>query len=125
MPTTHTRFYRDKQNGKVAGVAAGVADYTGIDPLIVRIGMLVLILATGWALFAYIAVAFMAPCKPAEFYKQGREEKKFWQGVRASPTRSSREVQSRYRAIDRRLADLETLYTSRNRDLAREIDDLR
>ena len=124
MPTTHTRFYRDKQNGKVAGVAAGIADYTGIDPLIVRIGLLVLILATGWALFAYIAVAMMAPVKPSELY-HGREEQKFWQGVRAAPGRTAREVQSKYRAIDRRLADIETLYTSRNRDLAKEIDDLR
>ncbi len=124
MPTTHTRFYRDKQNGKVAGVAAGIADYTGIDPLLVRLGLIVLILATGWAIFAYFAIAMMAPKKPDGLYVE-REEQKFWQGVRAAPGRTAREVQSRYRAIDRRLADLETLYTSRNRDLAREIDDLR
>ena len=38
----HTRFYRDKVNGKFMGVCSGIADYTGIDVLWVRIGFLVL-----------------------------------------------------------------------------------
>ena len=125
MPTRHTQLYRDKQHGKVAGVAAGIADYTGVDALIIRIGLIVLVFASGgWVLLAYILAAIMAPVKPVDLYLP-REEQKFWQGVRAAPGRTAREVQSRYRAIDRRLADLEALYTSRNRDLAREIDDLR
>ena len=125
MPTKHTRFYRDKQHKKVAGVAAGIADYTGIDTLIIRIGLVILLFASsGWVLPAYILIAMFAPVKPNELYLP-REEQKFWQGVRAAPGRSAREVKSRYRAIDRRLADLEALYTSRNRDLANEIENLR
>ena len=50
---------------------------------------------------------------------------KFWQGVRANPRRSTAEVRSTFRDLDRRLADLETLYTSRNTRLASEIDNLR
>ena len=125
MTTKHTRFYRDKQHGKLAGVAAGIADYTGIDALLVRIGLIVLLIASGgWVLLGYILAAWFAPVKPSELYLP-RDEQAFWQGVRAAPGRSAREVKGRYRAIDRRLADLETLYTSRNRDLANEIDSLR
>ena len=125
MPTKHTRFYRDKQHKKIAGVAAGIADYTGIDTLIVRIGIVVLLIASGgWVIPAYLLIAMFAPVKPSDLYLP-KEEKAFWQGVRAAPGRSAREVKSRYRAIDRRLADLEALYTSRNRDLANEIESLR
>ena len=50
---------------------------------------------------------------------------KFWQGVRAKPRASVRDVRSSFRDIDRRLADIETLYTSSSSRLAREIDELK
>ena len=31
QPPSRTRFYRDKRNGKVMGICAGIADYTGFD----------------------------------------------------------------------------------------------
>ena len=45
--------------------------------------------------------------------------------MRKSPARSTREVRGKLRDIDRRLADVELYYTSRNRRLADEIDSLR
>jgi phage shock protein C len=48
-----------------------------------------------------------------------------WQGVRASPTRTARDIRSRFKDIDRRLADIESYVTTENRSLAREIDQLR
>ena len=38
---------------------------------------------------------------------------------------TTRDVRSKFRDIDRRLADVETYYTSRNSSLANEIDSLR
>ena len=35
QPPSRTRFYRDKRNGKIMGVCAGIADYTGIDVTVV------------------------------------------------------------------------------------------
>ena len=94
QPPSRTRFYRDTVNGKVMGVCAGIADYTGMD---VTHGL------------DYV----------------DDEDKRFWQGVRASPTRSARDIRSRMRDIDRRLADIESYVTTENRCLASEIDRLR
>jgi phage shock protein C len=123
----HTKFYVDKRNKKWLGVCAGIADYTGLDVTVVRIGLVVLTLIGGfpWTLIAYWVAAWMAPVKPVELYDQPPEEQKFWQGVRASPRRTVRDVRSRFRDIDRRLADVETYVTSSNSRLAQEIEQLR
>ena len=126
MTPQRTRFYLDKQNAKWSGVCAGIADYTGMDVTLVRIGFVIgTIMGSGMLLLAYFLIAWMAPKKPIELYGQNREEQKFWQGVRANPRRTTREVRARFREIDRRLADVETYVTSSNSRLAREIEQLR
>jgi phage shock protein C len=127
MPPRRTRFYLDKQNGKFLGVCAGIADYTGIDALFVRVAFILLtIFATGGAGFvAYFLVAWLAEQKPSEFDYHDREDRKFWQKVRARPGASVRDVRSKFRDIDRRLADVELHVTSQNRRLADEIEALR
>ncbi|MDB5669226.1 MAG: pspC [Alphaproteobacteria bacterium] len=125
-PPRRTKFYLDKQNKKWMGVCAGIADYTGLDVTIIRIGFVILtVLGSGMAVLAYMLIAWMAPVKPRELNEQSPEDAKFWQGVRASPTRTVRDVRSRFREIDRRLADVETYVTSSNSRLAREIEQLR
>lgn len=121
-----TQYYLNKQDAKWKGVCAGIADYTGIEVLWVRIAMVLLTLAGGfpWTLIAYALIAWMAPTKPFGLY-EGPEDAKFWQGVRTNPKRSTTEVRSKLRDIDRRLADMETHFTSRNTQLASEIDALR
>jgi phage shock protein C len=126
MTPQRTRFYLDKQNAKWSGVCAGIADYTGVDVTLVRIGFVIgTIMGSGMLLLAYFLIAWMAPKKPIELYGQNRDEQKFWQGVRANPRRTTREVRARFREIDRRLADVETYVTSSNSRLAREIEQLR
>ncbi len=122
-----TRFYLDRRNRKWKGVCAGIADYTGVDVTVVRIGLVVLTLAGGfpWTLIAYWVTAWMAPDKPYEIAQQSAEQTKFWQGVRASPRRTIQDVRSRFRDIDRRLADMETYVTSSNTRLSQEIEQLR
>lgn len=124
MSASRTQFYRDKQNGKINGVCAGIADYTGVDVTLVRVLALILTIATGWFLLAYFAAGWLAPKKPAGLYGTP-EDAKFWQGVRSNPKRSAAEVRSKLRDVDRRLADMETFYTSRNTQLANEIESLR
>ena len=67
----------------------------------------------------------MTPTKPRELELADVDERKFWQGVRASPTRTARDIRSRFKDIDRRLADIESYVTTENRSLAREIEQLR
>ena len=123
MSPSHTRFYRDKVNGKLSGVCAGLADYTGIDALWFRLGALALAFH-GVGLIAYFLIAWLAPVKPTALYASP-DESRFWQGVRQSPQRTSREVRARFRDIDRRLAAVEAYYVSANPRLAEEIEALR
>lgn len=126
MPSRRTQFYLDKQNAKWMGVCSGIADYTGIDAVWVRVSMVLLTLMGGfpWTLIAYVCAGWFAKPKPRDLYT-GPEEQRFWQGVRANPARSTRDVRASFRDIDRRLADIELFYTSRNKRLADEIDSLR
>ncbi|MFO1241478.1 MAG: envelope stress response membrane protein PspC [Sphingomonadaceae bacterium] len=125
MSGSRTKFYLDKQNAKWSGVCAGIADYTGFDVTLIRIGAVLLtLMTTGWIIVAYFIAAWLAPKKPLGLYDT-LEDQKFWQGVRQSPARSARDVRAKFRDVDRRLADVETYYTSRNSSLANEIDSLR
>jgi phage shock protein C len=125
MNSPRTRFYRDKQHSKLMGVCAGIADYTGINSLWVRLGFIGLIFMTGGMILPfYFLTGLLADKKPAQLYVD-RHEQQFWQGVRQSPTRTAREVKAQFRDIDRRLADVETFYVSNNPRLSAEIERLR
>ena len=125
MSASRTKFYLDKQNAKWSGVCAGIADYTGIDVLWIRVAaVLGTLMGSGVLIIAYFLIAWMGTPKPFALYGSN-EEAKFWQGVRSNPTASTRDIKSRFRDIDRRLADIEQYYTSHNRRLADEIDALR
>jgi phage shock protein C len=126
QPASRTRFYRDQRNGKVNGICAGIADYTGFDVTIVRICMIAaLFLSSGSILPIYFIAGWITPTKPTEFDTDDREERKFWQEVRTSPARTARDIRSRFRDMDRRLADIESYVTTENRSLANEIEQLR
>ena len=126
QPASRTRFYRDKRNGKLFGVCAGIADYTGFDVSLVRICFLAaMFMSGGGVLPFYFIAAMVTPTKPQVFERVDQEEKQFWQGVRASPTRAARDIRSRFKDIDRRLADIESYVTTENRSLAKEIEQLR
>ena len=47
MTAPRTKFYLDKRNRKLSGVCSGLADYTGLDPLVIRLAMVVATLITG------------------------------------------------------------------------------
>jgi len=127
QPPSRTRFYLDKRNGKFMGVCAGIADYTGFDVTLVRIVYLVATVFGGAGLLIplYFITAWLAQNRPEEFEERDPEQQRFWQNVRASPSRTARDIHSTFRDIDRRLADIEHYVTTENRSLAREIEQLR
>ena len=125
QPASRTRFYRDKRNGKLFGVCAGIADYTGFDVSLVRVCFLAAMFMSGGGVVPfYFIAAMVTPTKPRSLERVDRAETQFWQGVRASPARAARDIRSRLKDIDRRLADIESYVTTENRTLAREIEAL-
>jgi len=125
VTSERTTLYRDKQNAKLLGVCAGIADYTGVNALWVRLGFLVLLFTIAPILLpAYFVAGLLLNKKPAHLYVD-QDESKYWQRVRQSPQRTAREIRARMRDIDRRLADVETFYVSSNPRLTAEIERLR
>ena len=126
QPPSRTRFYRDKRNGKVLGICAGIADYTGFDVSLVRITMIAAVfLSSGSILPVYFIAGWIAPDRPRELEPIDVEERDFWRSVRQSPARTARDIRLRLKDIDRRLGDVESYVTTENRSLAREIEQLR
>ena len=57
------KFYLSNTDKKIAGVCGGIAEYFGIDSLLVRVGFLLLVLGCGTGLVAYIVLWLLAPKK--------------------------------------------------------------
>jgi phage shock protein C len=56
------RFLINRSDAKVMGVAAGLADYTGVDPTIVRLTFVALTLLTGPVMILfYVLTGLLAP----------------------------------------------------------------
>lgn len=55
------KFYLSNSDKKVAGVCGGIAEYFGIDSLLVRVAFLILIFGYGTGLLAYILLWLLAP----------------------------------------------------------------
>ena len=126
MNSPRTKLYRDKQNAKLMGVCAGIADYTGVNALWIRIGMLMLLFAgMGIILPFYFLAGLLLNKKPAHLYTADQRESRYWQGVRQNPKRTAREIRARMKDVDRRLAEVETFYVSSNPRLDLEIERLR
>ena len=126
QPASRTSFYRDKRNGKILGLCAGIADYTGISTTLVRWMVVLSVFFSGGATVPlYFIAGWISPDRPRELDRDSVDQQQFWQGVRASPARTARSIASSFRDIDRRLADIEHYVTTENRSLAREIDSLR
>ncbi len=60
------RLYKSKTDRMISGVSGGIAEYLDIDPTLVRVAWIVTtILTAGIAFIAYIALAIIAPERPA------------------------------------------------------------
>lgn len=125
MNSPRTTLYRDKQNAKLMGVCAGIADYTGVDALWIRLGVVALTFMSGGSTIPFYFIAGLLLNKKPDHLYVDEPEQKYWQRVRQSPTRTAREIRARFRDIDRRLADVETFYVSSNPRLSAEIERLR
>ena len=62
--TSDKRLYRARSERKLAGVCAGIADYFGWDPTLVRVGWIVLTLMGGSGILLYLILWLVMPEAP-------------------------------------------------------------
>ncbi|MFT4057375.1 MAG: PspC domain-containing protein [Novosphingobium sp.] len=126
------QFYLDKSNAKISGVCSGIADYTGVDALWIRLGAVLLLFAGFPIVIAiYFGVAWLADSRPMGLYSEDEEmrllrrmeRRRARKGLTATP--SSSRLRTDLSDMDRRIADMEAHYSNSNSRLAAEIDSLR
>jgi phage shock protein C len=118
------RLYRNPRRGWIAGVCAGLADYFGLSPGVVRLVMLVLLIAFTLPTFlAYVIAAMVLERRP-EGMHASREEEAFWRSVRLEPSRTARDLARKFQDMERRLRAAEAKVTSSEFKLRRQFRDL-
>lgn len=60
------RLLRSRSDRQLTGVLGGVAEYTKLDPSLVRIAYVIVTILTGFVpgIFLYIVMAFVVPQEP-------------------------------------------------------------
>jgi phage shock protein C len=57
----NNRFLINRRDAKIMGVAAGISDYTGIDPTVIRLALVAALLLTGpVVVLFYLLAGFLA-----------------------------------------------------------------
>jgi len=120
----HDRLYRDTERGWIAGVCAGIADYAGTEPAPIRLAAMVcLVFFFVPTVIAYVVFAIVLKPKPPALFASPEEEQ-FWRGVRTEPGGVLHAMSGRFRALNKRIGQMETLVTSDEFDLRRGFRDL-
>jgi phage shock protein C len=117
------RLFRDKENAMLAGVAAGIAEYAGLNRKGTRIAMALLTLVpplTMFMIIAYVVLAVVLPVKPANLYET-QEQAEFWRGVSNAPSDVFGSLRHRFRELNMRLERMEAYVTSKEFEIDREL----
>ena len=123
-PKGPLRLWRDPENGIIAGVLAGGADYVGIRPWQARaLALLALMMFPPYAFLAYVAAAFLLKRRP-DTRPLSPEAEGFWRSMSRDPRGTFGTLRYRFREIDRRIADIEKIVTGSDFKLRREFRDL-
>ncbi len=58
------RLYKSRNDQKIDGVCAGIANYFGVDPTIIRLAWALFVVLGGSGILAYIVCALVLPREP-------------------------------------------------------------
>lgn len=120
---SRNRLYRNKDRAILAGVCAGIADWTGINLTALRVVVILLTIPfTMVMIVGYVALALLLPVRPADLYRD-QEEESFWKETRRSPRESVGRLNRRFRDLDERLQRMEAYLTSREYRIDQELKD--
>ena len=121
---TRHRLWRDTDRGMLAGVCAGIADYIGVEPIVVRLAaVLSLIFFFPPTIAAYIILAVVLRPKPRSLYASADEEA-FWRGVGTAPADTLHSLKRKFADLEARLGYMESQVTSGELELHRKFRDL-
>ena len=138
-------LFRNTQNGKIAGVCAGIADYFGWETWLVRILVVSgVLLGMGWFIVIYIAGWFIldqAPHQAKDKAKSGAANKdkvdsfddiatetikvksRIWQAGEP-PKQAFRDIKRKFTKLEHELRKIERYVTSPEFTVSREINKL-
>jgi phage shock protein C len=60
----YKRLYRSRTERILFGVCGGLAEYFGVDPVLIRLVFILFVLLGGCALFLYLVMCVIVPLKP-------------------------------------------------------------
>lgn len=60
------RLYRSRKDSVIGGVCGGLGEYLDVDPVIVRVALVLLVLAKGLGILAYIIAWIVMPQRPED-----------------------------------------------------------
>jgi len=119
-----SRLYRNTGRGKIAGVCAGLADYFGVSPFLLRfVAVIALFMFTLPTLVCYFLAALLIDKAPDYSY-QTEAEKEFWRQVRLKPSESLSRLRHRFREQEHRIRNMEAFVTSSEAKLHQAFRDL-
>lgn len=120
---SRNRLYRDKDHAILGGVCSGLADWTGLNRVALRIVVLLLAIPfTAVIVIGYIVMWILVPKRPRNLYRDAREEE-FWREVRRAPVDGVSRLNRRFRELDDRLQRMEAWLTSSEYRIDRELRD--
>ncbi|GHA11133.1 envelope stress response membrane protein PspC [Oceanisphaera arctica] len=125
MASTLINLYRDKRNGKLGGVCAGIARKAEVEPWLVRVLALTgLVFASFLTFVLYIAAWLLLEDRPlVEEAEQSHVKTAGWQSG-LSPQEALTRLDNRLQQLNGRVAKMEQLLTSQEFRLRREFNDL-
>lgn len=120
------RLYRNRQDGVIAGVCAGIADYFGFDLVATRVIVgVAAVFFSPFVLIVYIVLALVLETKPEEPPERRDESReRVSRRVRSEPHATLNSVRFRFRELDQRLQRIEKYVTSDRFSLDREFEGL-
>ena len=122
--STRHRLWRDRDRGIIAGVCAGIADYLGIEPIVLRlVAVLCLIFFFPPTIVVYLILAIVLRPKPPALYASADEEA-FWRGVGTAPADTLNSVKRKFADLEARLGQMESQVASGDFELHRRFRDL-
>jgi len=58
------RLYRSRRERMIGGVAGGLGEYLGVDPVVIRLLFALLVVTTGWGVLLYVILWVVMPEEP-------------------------------------------------------------